>query len=101
MYIKPVSIIPQYIRRNLSLDLSYHAPLNSIVWHAANASTTAVGDLGTITLRGRESSSLDQRIVEKLNCPVKFGETKAVQDLAEYGWVIDASGQADGQRLGS
>lgn len=101
VYIKPVTNIPGYIRRNFALTLNYHAPLNRIVWHAANASATAVGKLGTITLRGREKGSLDQQLADEVKCNIKFGVTKAVEDLTGYDWVINASGQADGQRSGT
>jgi len=101
VYSKPISDIPSYINNNFNLNLDYYAPLKRIVWHTTNASASAEGRLGVITLRGKTEKSLDQQLYKRLDCEIIFGSTPTIQDLGDYDWVIDASGLADGRRLGA
>lgn len=95
IYSKPLTDYFSYIKKNFGLTLRPHGELRRIIWHTRNASASAVGRLGFITLRGRAENSLDRQISFLFPGRVKMASSPSLQDLTEkYSWVIDATGQA-------
>jgi len=95
VYTKPVTNILNHIKHEFKLELKPHARVGRIVWHSQNATATATGKLGHITLRGRSENSIDQQLAKMLECKVHFGKTMDTTSIhSEYDWVINATGQS-------
>ena len=104
VYTKPISNIPRHIKDTYKLSLKPHARVRRIIWHTLNATATAMGNLGHITLRGRHEQSMDQQLARMLDCKVHFGQTRNLPfHRSEYDWLINATGHSDknvpGRRL--
>lgn len=99
IYSKPLTDYFSYIKKNFCLTLKPLGELRRIVWHSPNASASAVGRLGIITLRGRDENSLDRQISSLFPGRVNMASSPFLQDLTEkYSWVIDATGQVSPHR---
>lgn len=99
VYSKPISDFFNYIDNKFGLTVKPHGELRRIVWHTYNATASAVGKLGYITLRGRDKNSLDRQIAASLAGRVNLASVCSLRNLQDkYEWVIDATGQAGNYR---